>query len=224
VAARALVALDPDVAHARHALAWSLVMQRRFAEAEEGMEATLRIDPSHRRARANLAHLQMRRGALEGAIASYRGLSSPPASDSTEYDALCLGLALRAAGRRAEATAVPLAAAESMKARGRRSPLDAGDEGLLAALLAVAGRGVEAKAILARAALAGEPPGPNTLWLARGFAAVADADKAAALVESALAAGREADPYFVLVDPSLAAVRDRPGVDRLLPPGVRPAS
>jgi pyridoxal phosphate enzyme (YggS family) len=51
-------------------LAWSLVMQRRFAEAEEAMRATLQIDPSHVWAGPNLAHLQLRRGAVEEAIAS----------------------------------------------------------------------------------------------------------------------------------------------------------
>ncbi len=221
-AARALVALDPGVANAQHALGWSLVMERRFAEAEEQMKATLRMAPSLPRARANLAHLQLRRGALEEAIAGYRGLSSAVPSASAEHDALCLGLALRAAGRRAEATAATLPAAETMKARGRRSPLDAGDEGLLAALLAVAGRTAEARAALARAGRGGERPGPNTLWLARGYAAVGEDDRAAALVESTLAAGIENDPYMVLVDPSFAAIRDRPEVDRLLPAGSRP--
>jgi len=215
-AARALVALDPDVANAHHALAWSLVAERRFTEAEQELRATLRIDQSLARARANLAHLQLRRGAFEEAIVSYRRLSAP----SAEHDALCLGLALRAGGRRAEAAAVTRAAAEAMKARGRRSSLDSGDEGLLAALLAVAGQTAEARAALARAGRGGERPGPNTLWVARGYAAVGDDDRAAALVESALAPGIEDDPYLVLIDPSFVAIRDRPEIDRLLPAGV----
>lgn len=223
-AARALVALDPGVANAQHALGWSLVMERRFAEAEEQMKATLRIAPSHPRAQANLAHLQLRRGAVEEAIAGYRGLSSAVPSGSAEHNALCLGLALRAAGRRAEATAATLPAAEAMKARGRRSPLDAGDQGLLAALLAVAGRTAEARNALARAGRGGEPPGPNTLWIARGYAAVGDDARAAALVESALAPGIKDDPYLVLIDPSLAAIRDRPEIDRLIPAGSGPKS
>jgi len=223
VAARALVALDPDVAHARHALAWSLVMQRRFAEAEEEMKATLRIDPSHARARANLAHLQLRRGALHEAIAGYRGLSGPVPRPSPEHDALCLGLALQAAGRRAEARAAARAAAEAMKVRGRQTRLDPGDEGLLAALLAVAGQTADARAHMARAERPGDPVGPNTLWLARGYAALGDDDRAAALAESALAAGSD-DSYFVLIDPSLASIRDRPEIDRLLPAGAGPVS
>jgi len=222
-AARALVALDPDVAHARHVLAWSLVMQRRFAEAEEEMKATLRIDPSHARARANLAHLQLRRGAFEEAIAGYRRLSTPTPSASPEHEALCLGLALQAAGRRAEAAAVTRAAADAMKVRGRRRPLDSGDEGLLAALLAVAGQTAEARACLARAERARDPVGPSTPWIARGYVALGDDERAAALVESALAAGSD-DPYFVLIDPSLASIRDRPEIGRLLPAGAGPAS
>jgi serine/threonine protein kinase/tetratricopeptide (TPR) repeat protein len=216
-AARALVALDPGVANAQHAIGWSLVAQRRFAEAEEQMKATLRIDPSYRRAQANLAHLQLRRGAVEEAIAGYRALAGPAPGSGTEHDALCLALALRAAGRPAEAAAATLAAAKAMKARGRRASLDAGDEGLLAALLAVGGRTSEARAALARAARQAGPPGPNTLWLARGYAALGDDDEAAALVRSALAPGIEGDPYLVLVDPSFATIRDRPEVRRLLP-------
>jgi tetratricopeptide (TPR) repeat protein len=223
VAARALVALDPDVAHTRHVLAWSLVMQRRFAEAEEAMRATLQIDPTHTWARPNLAHLQLRRGAVEEAIAGYRSLGSLDRGASRESDALCLGLALRAAGHRGEAESVSRAAAEAMKARGRKSRLDCGDEALLAALLAVAGRAAEARAHLARAEAAGEPSGPDALWLARAHAALGETDRAADLVERVLAAGSE-DPYFVLIDPSLAAIRDRPEIDRLLPGGTGPPS
>ena len=207
--ARALVALDPDVANTRHVLAWSLVMQRRFGEAEEEMKATLRIDPSHAWARPNLAHLQLRRGAVNEAIEGYRGLSGQ------EHDALCLGLALQAAGRRAEARTVARAAAKAMKARGRRKALDSGDQGLLAALLAMAGQTAEARAYLARAERARDAAGLDALWLARGYLAVGDDDRAATLVEQALAAGCD-DPYFILIDPSLAAIRDRPAIDRLL--------
>jgi serine/threonine protein kinase/tetratricopeptide (TPR) repeat protein len=217
-AARAIVALDPDVAHARHALAWSLVMQRRFAEAEEAMRATLQIDPNHTWARPNLAHLQLRRGAVEEAIAGYRSLSRLDRGDARESDALCLGLALLSAGQRGEAEAVSRAAAEAMKARGRTHRLDPGDEALMSALLAVAGRPVEARARLAHAEGAGEPSGPDALWLARAYAALGETDRAAALVERVLA-GESEDPYFILIDPSFAAIRDRPEIDRLLPAG-----
>ena len=43
--ARALVALQPDFGGAAHTLAWSFVMQRRFAEAEEGMRAVHEARP-----------------------------------------------------------------------------------------------------------------------------------------------------------------------------------
>jgi serine/threonine protein kinase/tetratricopeptide (TPR) repeat protein len=216
-AARALVALDPDVAHTRHALAWSLVMQRRFAEAEEELRETLRIDPSHRWAGPNLAHLQLRRGAVEEAIAGYRSLGHLDRGDSRGHDALCLGLALQAGGRRAEAGSVTHAAAEAMAARGRKR-LDSGDEGLIAALLAVAGRPGEARAHLARAERAPDPAGRDLIWLARAYAALGEDDRAAALVERALGAGSE-DPYLILIDPSFAAIRDRPEIDRLIPAG-----
>ena len=217
-AARALVALDPDVAHVRHVLAWSLVMERRFVEAEEEMKATLRIDPSHPWARPNLAHLQLRRGAVEDAIAGYRSLARLDRGANQDHDALCLALALRAAGRPAEAEPVAQAAAEAMKARGRNGRLDSGDEALLAALLAVAGRPAEARAHLARAERTRDPAGLDALWLARAYAALGEADRATALVERTLAAG-SGDPYFVLIDPSLAAIRGRPEIDRRIPVG-----
>ena len=221
VAARALVALDPDVAHTRHVLAWSLVMQRRFPEAEEEMRATLQIDPIHTWARPNLAHLQLRRGAVEEAIAGYRSLGSLDRGASRESDALSLGLALRAAGHRGEAESVSRTAAEAMRARGRKSRLDSGDEALLAALLAVAGRHAEARAHLARAERAGEPTGANAAWLARAYAVLGESDRAAHLYERAVTTGED-DPYFVLIDPSLAAIRDRPEIDRLIPGGTGP--
>ena len=221
-AAHALSVLEPDVAHVQHVLAWSLVMQRRFPEAEEAMRQALKLDSLHRWARPNLAHLQLRRGALDEAIAGYKDLLRlDPASQ--EHGALCLGLALRAAGHRAESAAVTRAAAEAMMARGRRSPLDSADEGLVAALLAVAGRPADARAHLARAERSRDPSGLDGLWLARGYAALGEDDRAVALVEHVLTAGTP-DPYFVLLDPSLATIRERPEIDRLLPTGAGPPS
>ena len=139
-AARALVALDPDVAHTRHVLAWSLVMQRRFAGGRGGDAG----DPADRsdphlgppEPRSPAAAAGSRRG-------GDRGLPQPrqPRPRCQQgADALSLGLALRAAGHRGEAESVSRTAAEAMRARGRKSRLDSGDEALLAALLAVAGR------------------------------------------------------------------------------------
>ena len=196
-------------------------MQRRFAEAEEAMRATLQVDPTHTWARPNLAHLQLRRGAVEEAIRGYRGLGRLDRGAERESDALCLGLALLSAGRRGEAEAVSRAAAEAMKTRGRRGRLDSGDEALLAALLAVAGRPAEARAHVARAERDGEPTGGNAAWLARAYAAIGEPDRAVHLYERAVTTGGD-DPYFVLIDPSLAAIRDRPEIDRLLPSGASP--
>jgi tetratricopeptide (TPR) repeat protein len=214
-AARALVALDPDVPNTRHVLAWSLVMQRRFDEAEAAMREVLKLDPSHVWALPNLAHLQLRRGAAEEAVATYRRLG-PKAS--REHDALCLALALRVEGHETEAESVARAAAEEMAPRAPRKPAGDGDEALRAALLAVAGRAGEARAVLARAEAVGDPGARDALWFARAHVALGETDRAAALAERALAAGVD-DPYFVLIDPSLASIRDRPEIDRLLPPG-----
>ena len=219
--ARALVALQPDFANAAHTLAWSFVMQRRFAEAEEGMRATLRLDPENPYALANLAHLLLRRGAAEEAIGVYRRLEhvGPEARKqlSPDHDALCLGLALRAAGRDAAAISTMRAASEAMRARVGREPADPIDQATLAALLAGAGRTADARGRLARVETLGEPKGTTAAWLARAYATLGEVDRAAALYASAVETGY-GDPYYALIDPSLAPIRDRPEIDRLIPP------
>jgi tetratricopeptide (TPR) repeat protein len=220
-AARALTALQPDLAHAAHALAWAFVMQRRFGEAEEQMRVTLRLDPGHPYALPNLAHLLLRRGAVAEALALYRGLAdvSPDArkSMSPEHDALCLGLALQAGGEEAEARSVMSAAADAMRAPAPRAPLDAVQQATLAALLAGAGRTGAARALLARSERSARVEGDAAAWLARAHATLGETNRAAALFVRAVDTGY-GDPYYVLIDPSLAPIRDRPEIDRLVPP------
>ena len=217
--ARALVALQPDYGNAAHTLAWSLAMQRRFPEAEEAMRATLKLDPENPWALPNLAHLLLRRGAVAEALAVYRSLGrvGPAARKrmDAEHDALSLGVALRAAGREAEAAAVTRAAAAALRARVGRRPKDPIAQATLAALLAGAGQEAESRPLVA-AAEATDPKGEAAVWLARAHAALGDFDRAAALFERAVLAGYR-DPYFVLIDPCLAAIRDRPEIDRLVP-------
>jgi tetratricopeptide (TPR) repeat protein len=201
-------------------------MQRRFAEAEEGMRATLKLDPENPWALPNLAHLLLRRGAMTEALAVYRRLDKvgPDARKrmTVDHDALCFGLALRAAGQEAEAITVIQAAAKAMRARLAGRPLGTGDQGLLAALLAGAGRSAEARALVARAEGKGEPRGEDAAWLARAHVVLGEPDRAAHLYARAIETGL-ADPYYVLIDPSLASIRDRPEIDRLLPAGTGPS-
>jgi len=105
-----------------------------------------------------------------------------------------------------------------MAPRAPRKPAGDGDEALRAALLAVAGRAGEARAVLAPTEKNRDPAVRDLLWFARAHAALGETDRAAALAERALAAGVD-DAYFVLIDPSLASIRDRPEIDRLLPAG-----
>ncbi len=224
--ARALVALQPDLGNAAHTLAWSLVMQRRFAEAEEGMRSVLKLDSENPYALPNLAHLLLRRGAASEAVVAYRRLDQvgPEARRrmNPDHDALCLGLALRAAGQEAEAAAVMRAAAQAMRARFGRKSMDPIEEAALSALLAGAGQAAEARARLGRVERSGEPKGEAAAWLARAHATLGETDRAAELFERAVATGY-GDPYYVLIDPGLAAIRDRPEINRLVPARV-PAS
>jgi tetratricopeptide (TPR) repeat protein/tRNA A-37 threonylcarbamoyl transferase component Bud32 len=218
--ARALVGLLPDLGNAAHTLAWSLVMQRRFAEAEEGMRSVLKLDPENPYALPNLAHLLLRRGAVSEAVVAYRRLDQVGAEVrrrmNPDHDALCLGLALRAAGQEAEAAAVMRAAAQAMRARLGRKSMDPIEEATLSALLAGAGQAAEARARLGRVERSGEPKGETAAWLARAHATLGETDRAAALFERAVATGY-GDRYYVLIDPGLAAIRDRPEIDRLVP-------
>jgi tetratricopeptide (TPR) repeat protein len=198
-------------------------MQRRFAEAEQAVLATLRLDPQNPLALDNLAHLQFRRGAVENAIGSYhRAIEKRDGDEAeTDHDALCLGLALRAAGRTEEAVAVMRSAAAALRARSRKTPTSEDDEAILVALLAGGGRTAEARARLARLEKGPEPTGATAAWFARAHVALGELDRASALYVRAVDTGYS-DPYYVLIDPSLAAIRDRPEIDGLLPPGSAP--
>ena len=142
--ARALVALQPDYGNAAHTLAWSFLMQRRFAEAEDGMRATLKLDSENPYALPNLAHLLLRRGAMTDALAVYRRLArvGPEARKrmDVDHDTLSHGLALRTAGQEAEAVSVMLAAADAIRVRaGQKTPSPV-DQAARAALLGAAGK------------------------------------------------------------------------------------
>jgi tetratricopeptide (TPR) repeat protein len=154
--ARALVALLGDDANAAHALAWSLVMERRYREAEEAMRATLKLDPVHTYALPNLAHLLLRRGAAAEAEAVYREVLAKARAGELrtgiEHATLCLGLALRAQRREDEARQVLLEAVAAARRKPRGAAPSASDQALLAAMLAAAGRPAEARALAARAA------------------------------------------------------------------------
>jgi hypothetical protein len=224
-AARSLVELMPGNAHAAHMLAWSRVMQRRFAEAEDAMRSTLEIDPGHVWALPNLGHLLLRRGAAGEAVRVYREVLDRAAEGSLQTDVahatLCLGLALADAGHEAESRRVAHEAAEALEAREKeRTP---SEEALRAALVAVAGGEAAARQILGP--LMQRDDSKAALWfsLARTWAVLGERDTALECLQRAAAAGHD-DMYMVLVGPSFASVRDDPLVERLAPRGPAPTS
>jgi tetratricopeptide (TPR) repeat protein len=224
-AARSLVELMPDNAHAEHMLAWSFVMQRRFDEAEDAMRVTLEIDPAHAWGLPNLGHLLLRRGAAEEAVEVYREVLSRAAEGSLQTDVahatLCLSLALGASGQEAEARPLAEEAAQAMERRtGELAPPD---EALRATLLAVAGREDQARAVLVP--LMQQEGASAGLWfsLARTWAVLGEGEKALECLRRAEAAGHE-DMYMILVGPSFASIRDNPAIEPLAPRGPAPAS
>ena len=213
--ARALVALQPEFGNAQHTLAWSLVMQRRFAEAEEGMRAIPEARP-----REPVRAAEPRPPAPAAGSRGRGGGGLPPAGPGRRRGAQEAQPGPRCAvprarpprGRAGGRGASQLCAQRPRpcargQAAGLRPPVV---EAQLAALLAGAGRTAEARAHLSKAEAAGEAKGETAAWLARAHVALGELHRATALYEHAVLTGY-GDPYYVLIDPTLAAIRDRPG-------------
>ncbi len=219
--ARALMALLPDNANASHGLAWSLVMQRRFPEAEEAMRATLKLDPLNAYALPTLGDLLLRRGAAAEAADVLRKVVDKARAGELrtdiEHATVCLGLALKAQGREAEAERVLLDAVAAARAKQRQGTPSPGGRALVATLLAAAGRPAEARALADRVASAPALDPEARFSLAQAYALAGDRDRALRLWEEAVTGGY-GDPYSVLTDPALASIRDDPAVERLAPP------
>jgi tetratricopeptide (TPR) repeat protein len=218
--ARSIVDLQPDNAFARHAVAWSLVAQRRFSEAEEGMRATLKLNPSHEAALPNLGHLLYRRGAPSEAVAIYREVTKRAKEGSlktgVEHADLSLGLALAAAGDTAEGHRTLVEAADRIRARGGKKPLPPEDEAMVATMLAGAGRQAEARTLAERADRGAKGSIDVNYELARTWAVLGDHQRAIRYLEAACAAGYD-DLYVILIDPPLLSLQKDPAMDRLAP-------
>jgi tetratricopeptide (TPR) repeat protein len=219
-AARSLIGLLPGNAFARHAVAWCLVAERRFAEAEDGMRATLKLDPSNQYALPNLAHLLYRRGAPKEAAAIYREIIKEAKEGrlktGVEHAELSLGLALAAAGETAEARRTLIEAAGRIRARAREKPMPPEDEAMVATMLAGAGRKDEARALAESAGRHAAGSIDVNYELARTWAVIGDRARAIRYLEAAVAGGYD-DPYMIVIDPPLASLQDDPAVEKLAP-------
>jgi tetratricopeptide (TPR) repeat protein len=226
-AGRGLAALLPDNANAAHAVAFSLVAQRRFAEAEEAMRATLKLDPVHPYALPNLAHLLLRREATQEAVTVYREIvkleKEGRIKTGLPHLTLSLGLALAAAGDAAGSRRTILEGAEQLRAGGGKRDLPAPDQALLAAMLAHAGRLDEARSLADRVARRAGLAVDVHYELARAFVALGEQARARSHLEQAYAAGY-GDGYFPLIDPALGDLRSDPDLERLAPRGPSAAS
>ena len=219
--ARALMALLPDNANAVHGLAWSMVMQRRFPEAEEGLRATLKLDPVHAYALPNLGDLLLRRGAAAEAADVFRNVLDKARAGElrtgVEHAALCLALALKAQGREDEAQRALREAVAAARAKQRKTTPSPGDRALLAALLAASARPVEARALADRVASDPRLAADDRYTLAEAYALAGDRDRASTSGRRPSRAGT-AIRTSSLTDPALSSIRDDPAVERLVPP------
>ena len=215
-AARALVELQPENPWSVHALAWTMVSQRRFEEAEKQMRAVLEIDPNHTYGVANLAHLLYRRGAYDEAAKIYRAIHTRSYEsdriDTDIYDSLCLGLALKGAGRIGEAREV--LEGELVEHQKR---IDLGAEpGRQMCLLAALGKSRDALGLAREIEATGSVDLQQLFLLAETYALAGEVNAAALALERAFEAGYD-DPYYILVNPPLSGIQDDPVIDRLAP-------
>jgi tetratricopeptide (TPR) repeat protein len=219
-AARDLVGLLPGNAFATHALAWSLVAERRFAEAEDVARATLKLDATNQYALPNLGHLLYRRGASKEAAAIYQEViklaKEGRLQTGTEHAELSLGLALAAAGETAEARRTLVEAADRIRTRAGRKPAPPQDEAMMATMLAAAGRRDEARALAESAGRHAAGTMDVNYELARTWAVLGDRARAIRHLEGAVAAGYN-DCYMIVIDPALASLQDDPAIEKLAP-------
>jgi tetratricopeptide (TPR) repeat protein len=203
-------------------LAWALVAQRRFDEAEDLMRRVLEMDPNHRFARANLSHLLFRRGAFEEAERMYRRaweISHPENSIETGlFDTLCLALALQRLERWSEARVIVEDEIDVVRRLAAERPLEPGEIAYRAGLLATAGRAREAASMLVKLASIDDLDPDSLVTMARGYALAGDPDRAEDLLAKALEAGFN-DPYYLLIDPTFAGLQSRPAMEELAPVG-----
>ncbi len=184
-AARAMLSLQPELDWSHHMLAWTMVSQRRFDEAEKGMRKAREINENNPYARSNLAHLLHRRGAYDEAIELFQEISERShSSDNVTtdiYDSLCLGLALQGAGRRDEARTVLENELADLEARAALDSTD-GNPGRKACILAALGRSREAQD-LALEVEQTENKSPQMLMiLAEIYALIGDPDRSVATI------------------------------------------
>jgi tetratricopeptide (TPR) repeat protein/tRNA A-37 threonylcarbamoyl transferase component Bud32 len=219
-AARTMVELEPESVWTQHSLGWTMVALRRFDEAETQMRKVLEIDPTHRYALANLAHLLYRRGAFEEAIEIYAPIHQQShASEQMQsdvYDSLCLGLALQGADRRDEARDVLEAELNDLRAKVATGLPEGTDPGREACLLAALGRRPEAlkRALEIEAALGDDSHG--FFMVAEAYTLAGEPDRAITALERAMEAGYN-DPYYILLNPPLHGIQDRPELEGLAP-------
>ena len=211
-ASRELVELLGDSADARHLLAWSLVAQRRYEEAEAEMRVALELDSRHSRALHNRAHLLLLLARSAEAVSLYRELHAE--AERTEREnaswlSLCLALALRANGD--DAGARSLLKAELEKNRRGEQP----QAGLLekAALLAASGAVDEAQRLIAGVDLS-RLPAARLPQVAEVHALSGRLDDAIDVLERAVE-GHYHDIYYWNIMPTLAPLRGLPRFDAL---------
>jgi len=199
-----IVDLYPDSSSALHLLAWSYVGQQRFDKAEAGMRRVLELEPRHRLALPNLAHVLLRQGRAAEAVPVYRqvldGVESQSDPGTVTWNTLTLALALRAAGDTDEA--------ERLLAERIDETLQDADDFDLALLQAALGRREQAAAWVAKTD-AETVPADRLIRFAEVLTLIGHSDEALDALERAAAAG-QADVFFWPIVPALAGLRDEP--------------
>jgi serine/threonine protein kinase/Flp pilus assembly protein TadD len=211
--ARRYVALAPRMGGTYSLLGYSLAVQEKFDEAAREFRKSLELEPDHPYALPNLGHVLYAAGRAEEAVPFYRRVYELAAqgklSGTPEWDGLALAMALRDAGRTAEAQTV-LAEIRTGFEKSREGAAPDPDRWIvLAALDAVAGDFGKAEAYLQKVRPA-DIEDPYTLMnLAELYALMGKTASAVEHLKKSLASGFS-DPFFPVILPEFQSIRKAP--------------
>ena len=219
--ARRMVALSPDLSHARALLGYSLAVQWRFAEAEKELRKTLELDPEHPYAVPNLGHVLFASGKPAEAVPVYRkmvemgkrGLTTgDPAKDGFD-----LALALRDSGNTTEASAVAAEASAAVLKKLKGAKPGPFELAALGSLAAAAGQTDSASRYLARAEGLRTADADALMDVAELQALLGRKQDALATIRKSRSSGY-ADFFFPVIIPGFQSVRNDPEFRALFSP------
>ena len=220
VAARRLIALNPDVANYQSLLGWAVAVQGRYAEAQEILERTLELDPDHPYALPNLGYVLTAEGNPESGVLYLRRNLDRIRREGRGHNergaVIDLATAMAAAGEHEEAWGLVDREERAFLDSKRGEPWTVDDHAYLVQLYAAAGRMDEAEHQLELAMEQEVDDADTRFELARACAMVGRRECAIDNTRKAFEQGFE-DPYLPLLIPSMHSLLGDPEFVALFP-------